>query len=383
MTAAFWLCLGLVVYCYFGYPLLVWLWARLKPRPVARAPIEPAVSVVISLYNEEDVIVRKLENLRQFDYPADKIEVLIGSDGSTDRTEEMVRSFADTRIRLFQYDRRGKTAVVNDLVSKAAHEIVLLTDARQTFDRDTLRKLVANFADPTVGCVSGELMFTGEDGATAKGVGAYWKYEKFIRAQESRVHSMLGATGAIYAIRKALFVPAPANIVLDDMYTPFKIIEQGFRAVFEEGARAYDRAAQSPKEEHRRKARTLFGNYQIFALFPRMFNPFVSPIALQLFSHKFLRVAAPFVLIALFILNFLLYQQLPYTWFMAAQAAFYAMAAAGGMLREKTAGGLQFVAKLCYIPYVFCLMNFSALIGFWRFVCSNQQATWQKAREQS
>ena len=140
-------------------------------------------------------------------------------------------------------------------------------------------------------------MFSDPDNPTAKGINLYWNYEKFLRFEESKIHSMLGATGAIYAIRRALYSPVPRQVVLDDMYIPLRIIQQGYRAVIDGAAKAYDEVASSPKEEHRRKARTLFGNYQIFGLFPGLFNPFQSPVAIQLFSHKFLRVIVPFLMI--------------------------------------------------------------------------------------
>jgi cellulose synthase/poly-beta-1,6-N-acetylglucosamine synthase-like glycosyltransferase len=241
---------------------------------------------------------------------------------------------------------------------------------------------VANFADPTVGCVSGELLFAKADGATAKGVNFYWEYEKFIRGHEARVHSMLGATGAIYAIRKDLYVPAPADVVLDDMFTPFKIIQKGYRAIFDSTAYAFDSAAHSATEEYRRKARTLYGNYQIFALFPGLFNPFKSPIAVQLFSHKFLRVMVPFFMLALLPLNFFMLSAGIYKTILVLQIIFYTCAIIGLLARNQKYGIFKKIAKLCYVPYVFCLLNFAALAGFYRFIASKQDIAWQKARKQ-
>jgi len=198
---------------------------------------------------------------------------------------------------------------------------------------------------------------------------------------------MLGATGAIYAIRRELFVNVPENVVLDDMFVPLRIIQKGYRAIFDSCARAYDKAADSPKEEHRRKTRTLFGNYQIFWIFRGMFNPFTSPVAIQLFSHKFLRVMIPFVMIALFFLNGILarrgvgpYAPPLYEIMFALQIAFYVLAVMGALARHQKYGILKIIAKICYIPYVFCLLNFSALIGFFRFASSTQDVIWEKAR---
>ena len=372
----------LILYCYAGYPVFIWIIARLFPRPVKKSPFLPDISILIAVYNEEDVIGNKIKNLLRLDYPPEKMEILIGSDGSTDRTNEIIKSAGSAKITLIENaTRRGKIATINELASKAKGAILVFTDARQEFARTALAELTANFADPSVGCVSGELIFAEEEGATAKGINLYWNYEKFIRGSESRVHSMLGATGAIYAIRKELFVPPPETTILDDMYIPFRIILRGYRAILDGSAKAYDRIASTPKEEYRRKTRTLYGNYQIFSLLPQMFIPFKSPIALQLFSHKFLRVAAPFILILLFVFNWLLVDINFYFNFLMLQSLFYASAAAGFFLKEKKGGPLGLLAKTCYIPYVFCLLNFSALAGFWRFLTARQEITWDKARE--
>ncbi len=381
MAFIFWFFLFLIIYCFFGYPALLWAVAQVSRRPVRKSAILPSVSIVLSVWNEEDVIEGKLKNLLALDYPADKMEIIIGSDGSDDRTNAIVKSLRDPRINFVERtDRRGKMATINELVAKARGEIIVFNDARQEIEKNAIHDLAANLADPAVGCVSGELVFHKREGGTAKGINLYWEYEKFMRDHEARIHSMLGATGAIYAIRKELFRPVPSNIVLDDMYIPFKIIEQGYRAVFEAKAHAYDQVADDPKEEYRRKARTLYGNFQIFKQFAHMFNPLTSPIAIQFFSHKFLRILVPFLMVAILIINFFLVGDHVFRWMMAAQALFYAMAGAGAFARNRREGMLHYLNKLCYIPYVFCLLNFSVFIGFWRFIRSQQESTWQKAR---
>ena len=383
MILAFWLLISLTLYCYFGYPLLLWLMARLRPNPVQKGSFEPKISVVLSVWNEEDVIKEKLQNLLSLDYPKEKTEILIGSDGSTDKTTRIIRGFNDPRIHLIERPRRqGKMATINELVQAARNETIVFCDARQTFAPNAIRELVANLADSHVGCVSGELIFKEkkEEGATAKGVSLYWNYEKFIRKHESRLHSMLGATGAIYAIRRELFVPIPARIVLDDMFVPLQIIRKGYRAVLDESAKAYDQAADSPREEHRRKTRTLFGNYQIFGLFPDLFNPLFSPVAIQLFSHKLLRVLIPLFLVLLFILNLLLTGEPLYQIIFYLQIVFYGMAVTGALSRYQKHGIFNLISKICYIPYVFCLLNFSALAGTLRFFGSKQEVMWKKAR---
>lgn len=392
MELFFWLFLLLIVYCYFGYPLLISLLARCFPRRSQKATYEPTVSVVLSVWNEEDVIKQKIENLLSLDYPSAKMEILIGSDGSTDRTNDLIKQFQDPCLKLIAgAQRRGKMLTLNALVKEARHDVLVFTDARQPFEADAIKVLVHNFVDSHIGCVSGELMFSKKSGATARGINLYWNYEKFIRRAESDVHSMLGATGAIYAIRKHLYHEVPGNIVLDDMYIPLKIIQRGYRAVFDASARAYDEVADSPQEEYRRKARTLFGNYQIFWAFRGMFNPFKSPIAIQLFSHKLLRVVVPFLMIAVFFINWVLTgcggaRPCAFTPFydgiFVLQIIFYIMAVIGALARHQKYGILKIVSKICSVPYVFCLLNFSALTGFMRFLGAKQEITWEKARNE-
>jgi len=383
MKILFWTLLSLIFYCYLGYPLLISLLSRFFPKPVHKSAIFPSVSIIIAVHNEEDVIKAKLDNLLSLDYPKDMIEILIGSDASTDRTHQIIQNYQDGRLRvLINPQRRGKMMTVNDLVALSRNEIIFFNDARQLLAKGALKNLVQNFADPSVGCASGELIFIKTEGGIAQGVNLYWEYEKFIRCHEARLHSMLGATGAIYAIRKSLYKPAPAEIVLDDMYIPLKIIAQGHRAIFDGTAHAFDKAAHSAAEEYRRKARTLYGNYQIFALFPGLFNPIKSPIAIQLFSHKFLRVMVPFLMALLLPLNFLMIDAGFYKLFFALQIIFYAAAFIGALSRGQKLYIFKPMSKLCYVPYVFCLLNFAALAGFYRFIGAKQGTAWQKARIQ-
>ncbi|WP_161788439.1 glycosyltransferase family 2 protein [Desulfonatronum thiodismutans] len=384
----------LIIYCYFAYPVLLWVFTRVYARPVIKSPLRAGVSVVIAAWNEQDVIERKLNNLFSLEYPSEDCEILIGSDGSTDQTNAMIERFAASPenmdsgqgrnpvIRFFPFqERRGKMAVLNELVGAARNDILVFTDARQVFEPDAVRQLVDNFSDPAVGCVSGELVFRTKDGATARGINLYWNYEKFMRRLESAIHSMLGATGAIYAIRRNLFTPLPASAVLDDMITPLRIIARGYRAVFDGTARAYDEVADNPREESRRKGRTLYGNYQIFWMMPQVFNPFTSPIALQMFSHKLLRVLAPLLLIAVFVSNILLAGAPFYAVLLILQGIFYALALLGALTRSQTSGWGKALSRIAYIPYVFCLLNFSALGGLAKFLSSGQSVLWDKARD--
>ncbi len=381
MKFLFWWFLLPVLYCYFIYPLLLFLWAGLFPRPVRKGAFDTSVSIIVALCNEEDVLERKINNLLSLEFPSQQLEILLGSDGSDDRTNEILRAVSDPRIKIFIFpQRRGKVAVLNDLVPEARGEVLVFTDARQDFAKEALSQLVRNFADPRVGCVSGELVLGKSSEPTGKGVNLYWEYEKFLRRCESGIHSMLGATGAIYAIRRHLYHPPSANVVLDDMYIPLKIVLEGHRAVFDGDARAYDSVAESPQVEHARKARTISGNYQIFFLLPGLFNPARSPVALQMFSHKLLRLVVPFLLIGLFGVSLRLMFEPFYGMMFFLQMLFYGLAIAGFLLRRPEFVRLRPLGKLCYVPYVFCLLNFSALAGFFRFVRSRQAVTWEKAR---
>ena len=256
----FWVSVGLLGYTYLGYPALIWLWATLQPPPPRRRGTEPTVTLVIVAHNEAARIAGRLENLLSLDYPGDRVEIVLGSDGSTDGTADRGRAFDHAGVTVVGFEtRRGKPAVLNDLVPKARGEIVIMADARQRFERGALRALTAAFEDPRVGAVSGELILTDIANATTvgKGVGFYWRYEKFIRANESRVDSTVGATGAIYAIRRELFAPIADDTMLDDVLIPLNVARRGYRVLFEPRARAYDRVSSTAREEFTRKVRTI------------------------------------------------------------------------------------------------------------------------------
>ena len=323
----FWFSLMILLYTYFGYPIYVFFKADETRYSVYKdTDYKPLVSVVFSAYNEDAYIEKKIENLLGSDYPADKLEILVGSDGSSDGTNKILSKIRDERVRTFIFpNRRGKVSVLNDLVPKAKGEILVLCDVRQMFDKDAIDTLVVDFADEKVGCVSGELVFKnrGEANRISSGIGTYWEYEKFIRDCESMIYSMVGATSVIYAIRKSLYSPPPKDTILDDMYIPLAITRLGYRCILDKGAKAYDDPANMPKQEYRRKVRTLTGNYQIFAMFKDRFNPFRSIVAMPLFSHKFLRIVAPFFIILMFLSNLALSKDSFYSLFMIGQIIFY------------------------------------------------------------
>ena len=371
----FWVSLIALVYTYIGYPLLITLLAHgKKNRTPAEVASYPTVSMIMSVYNEADVIRQKIENCLAIDYPESKVEILIGSDGSTDKTGEIVTSFNDKRLQFVPGDQRhGKPHTLNKLVALAKGDVLFFTDARQIMEKDALKKLVRHFQDTAIGCVSGELVYRKEGSITGRGVDVYWRYEKHLREMESAVYSMIGATGAIYASRRSLFQPIPEDIILDDVYTPLIVVNKGCRAIFDREAVAYDIVAETPRDEHRRKIRTLSGNYQIFFRMSYMLNPFKSRIAFQMISHKLLRVIAPFFMIFLFLANLMLLGRSGYMIAFFGQVMFYATAAFEAMFRKR-------IKKIFGIPYLFCLLNYSALVGLWNYIFNKADVKWDKVR---
>lgn len=373
----FWLSVLLLAYIYAGYPVLMRAWAGLRARRPSSGYGAPAVTVVVVAYNEAGCIEGKLENLLALDYPRERLEILLGSDGSTDDTAARVRAAGHAGVRLAAFEgRRGKPAVLNDLVRQARGEIVIFTDARQRFDAGAVRALVAAFADPHVGAVSGELILTaGSEGtAVGEGVGFYWRYEKFIRWNESLVDSTVGTTGAIYAIRRELFEPIPEDTILDDVLIPMRIVRRGYRVLFEPAACAYDRVASRAGQEFRRKVRTIAGNFQLFARDRWLLNPARNRLWLQTVSHKGLRLLSPVFHLAAFGSNLLLADWSFYRWALVGQGVFYAVALAGYSLRNARKK-IPFLS----VPYVLCLLSWATVIAFCRFARGRQAVTWETA----
>jgi len=372
----FWGTLVLLAYIYFGYPLVAALRARLRPRPSLRAPIEPFVSIVIVAHNEAAQIAARIENVLALDYPAVRRELVVASDGSTDTTVDCARRYehAGVTVRPFA-TRRGKASVLNVVVPDIRSDIVLFADARQRFDRGALRSLVENFADPSVGAVSGELVLTTGAGTAAAGQGTafYWRYEKFIRAAEARADSTVGATGAIYAIRRELFEPIPDDTILDDVLIPLRIVRQGFRVLFEPAARAYDCVSATAGQEFARKARTIAGTFQLFGRERWLFNPLKNRLWFETISHKALRLALPGLHAALLLATLALASQWLYQWALAIQLTFYAAALVGctGQRAPRR-------SRVFSVPCAICLLSWATVVGCARFLTDRQQATWER-----
>jgi cellulose synthase/poly-beta-1,6-N-acetylglucosamine synthase-like glycosyltransferase len=350
MEALFWLSAGFIVYTYAGYPALLAVWTRLRGRTAAgrdarRTSHEsrwPGVSVIIAARNEGARLPARIENILASDYPVDRIEIIVASDGSTDGTASALAPYGD-RVRLLPLPARGKAAALNAAVLHARNPILVFADARQRFAPETIRRLVAAFGNPQVGAVSGELFIDCEAGGTAAerstigdGVGAYWKYEKWLRRRESLVRSCVGVTGAVYAMRRWLWQPLPTAAILDDVLGPMRLVQRGYRVVFEPSARAFDQAASDAGVELRRKVRTLAGNFQMLRYEPRFLLPGWNPVWLQFVSHKLARLFVPYALLAMFVSSaWLLWTSTLYAVAFAGQAAFYGLAAYGALLDRR------------------------------------------------
>jgi poly-beta-1,6-N-acetyl-D-glucosamine synthase len=378
MEFLFWSAAALLVYAYAGYPLLVTLVAAGAPRRIAGTQdVTPSVTIVVTVYNEAARIESRLDNLLALDYPPEKVEIFVGSDGSDDGTVELARRYAARNVHVFAFAfRRGKPAMLNDLIPRASADIVVLADARQPYAPDALKQLVAGFGDPAVGAISGELVLGEPSPGTAVGggVGLYWRYEKHIRRAEARVDSTVGATGAIYALRRQLFEPIPPDTVLDDVLIPMQVVRTGHRVLFEGHARAFDRPSASGREEFTRKMRTITGLFQLFAAHPWLLSPLSNRLWLQTISHKALRLCGPVLLIAALASSAALADQLFYRMALLAQLAFYTAAAAGAAARIRGR-----VPRVLSLPFTFCLLNLATLAAIWRFAVAGQAVTWDRA----
>ena len=363
--------LGFLAYTYFGYPLLLALFARLWPwRPAPVEGWEPMVSVCVSAYNCEAYVDAKLRSLLALDYPANKLEILIYSDGSSDGTDAIVAIWAqkDPRVRpLRGATRTGKPTALNCMRDQSTGEVLLLTDMRQSVDPGALRAMLRLLAAPQVGCVTGNLVLEGGAGS-----GVYWRYDKWIRKQESRLGSVVGMTGALSILRRIDLGPLPADLILDDVWIPMKLRLRGARVLFAEDAIAHDEAF-SDEREFGRKVRTLAGNYQLFSRLPLLLLPFVNPSWFETISHKVARLLCPWFLVALLLTcataaagvssDGLERQML--AGLLIAQIAFYALAVLG-----KRAGRVGTLAR------TFVVLNAAATVGLWSYVVGKQKVTW-------
>jgi cellulose synthase/poly-beta-1,6-N-acetylglucosamine synthase-like glycosyltransferase len=388
VTILFWLALGLVAFSYIGYPLVLVLWDAVREafgilrfvggssdRRAPRGDEEtwPTITLAFSAFDEESCIREKIENCLALDYPADRLEILVGCDGCTDRTAEIARASGGARVRVHELTpRAGKATVLSRIVPSASGDVVVLTDANVMLERDALRALARRFRDPEVGAVVGRLRLVDPAGAEVE-EGIYWRYETFLKYHEGKHGVVLGANGGIYAIRRLLFSPLRPDTITDDFVIPLRIAVRGWKVPFAPDAVAREEAAGDARKEFGRRARIGAGNWQALARVPDLLDPRTGFLFFAFVSHKLLRWATPFLLAFALAANFHLAAS-PGAWLyrgiLAAQLAFYALALAGrlGARASRAAANAHY----------FVAMNAALAVGLWRFVRGTQRAAWQR-----
>jgi cellulose synthase/poly-beta-1,6-N-acetylglucosamine synthase-like glycosyltransferase len=373
----FWLAAFLLFYVYAAYPLLLALIGLFVRRPRPNTGYTPRISVLIAAYNEEEAIERKIQQTLALEYPADKIEVLVLSDCSTDRTDEIVKAFPDGRVRLIRMpERRGKTFAQNVGVKEATGEVIIFSDATAIYHPKALLYLACNYQDAFVGAASGRYQYfdPGEKSPTGLGSVAFWNYENMIKKMQSSIRTITGCCGCIYSVRKAAYTELPADII-SDLVQPLQAIRKGYRVVFEDRALAYEETTQSTSEEFSMRVRVVTRAMRGLLSVSNLLKPwkFAWP-AFQLWSHKIMRWMVPLFLIAIFAANLALINFRFYRFTLAVQLFFYAAALLNILLP------LHRQWKPLGIPLFFCTLNAAALVSMLEICRGRKYVTWQTVR---
>jgi biofilm PGA synthesis N-glycosyltransferase PgaC len=389
----FWLSVLFILYVYLGYPLVLTLLARLWPKQVEYPSHLPKVTLLIAAHNEQDVIASKLENTLALDYPGENLQILVAADGSDDRTVEIVKSFESRGVELsYQPERHGKMAAMNRAMSGVQNEIIVFSDANNLYAPETLRELMKPFSDDKVGAVSGaKHILIGED-ALSRTDGLYWRYESYIKEQETRLGSCAGVSGEILAIRSSLYQSPPDYVINDDFFLALGIWRKGYRLVYAPGARSFEHGSLTEEDEAVRRSRIVAGRYQVMFRSVQLL-PWRNPVLVwQILSHKFIRPWVPFAMMLAFVTNLLaflhfdgasnagiLYLSWPYNLlFFSLQVLFYLSAWLGDHFK-----GQGLIGKILYIPTFLVNSNFSALRGLISFLTGRQTTLWQRARRRN
>jgi cellulose synthase/poly-beta-1,6-N-acetylglucosamine synthase-like glycosyltransferase len=374
----FWTMGAAIFYAYVGYSLTILVLARFIDHPVRRAPIEPSLTYLITAYNEEKSIRAKLDQVLSLDYPNDKLEIIVASDGSTDGTDSIVRQFGARGVKLIRVEGRvGKTETQNRAVREARGEVIVFSDATTIYEPAALRNIVRNYADPEVGAVSGRYEYRNPTGAPI-GFGSilFWKYENLIKIMQTRIRTITGCCGCIYSVRRDLYQPLPADII-SDLVEPLKILARGYRIVFEPEAIAFEETTEKTFEEFSMRVRVVTRGMRGLWYMRRLFNPLhFAFVSFQLFSHKVLRWLIPIFLFALFVSNLWL---LGSSWFydatIALQLAFYGIAALGFLAERENV-----TSKLLTVPLYFVTVNAAAVVAMYRILRGYSAVTWETTR---
>ena len=374
----FWLSAAALLYTYAGYPILLALVSWLRPRKVRRGLFETSVTVIITAYNEERALAEKLENTLALDYPRNLLEIIVASDCSTDRTDEIARAFSSRGVRLHRQPRRlGKTATQNTAVELARGEIILFSDATSLYQPDAVRAMMPSFADPSVGCVAGRLIYVDpSDSHVGRGARSYWSYETFLKRHESNACSLIGASGCLYAVRRSAYVPL-YHEACSDFIIATKMVEQGLRAVYEPKAVCTEETNRHADRELKMRVRVIAQTFTDLWRHRAMLNPLRSGFyAVQLLSHKVMRYFAPFFLLAIFAASAMLAPgNLFFQIVFAAQVICYVCAVLASALDRV---GIR--SHLLAFPKYFVLANLASLIAMYKFIRGERYAHWEPIR---
>lgn len=385
--ALFWISVLGILYVHLGYPLLLAAAARFRPKRLLVSESElPELTVLIAAHDEEAVIADKLRNTLECDYPPERLQILVASEGSGDRTPEIVASFEDRGVeQSFRAERRGKVEAINHAMERARGEVVVFSDANNFYEAETLRRLVAPFIDPGVGATTGAKTVR-RDGTIGSSEGLYWKYESFIKRMETRLGSCIGAAGEVFAVRRSLIEPIPAEVINDDFYLAMRVVCRGHRVVYVPEARSWESASPGLAEERIRRARIVAGRFQVFGMASRMF-PWRRPVLLwQLLSHKLARPLIPWAMLTALVTNTMAWLSPPppgsgwlqlesplAAWLLAGQALFYFVALVGSRVVPR--GRLS---KLFVLPAFFTSSNAAAVSGLVGYLTGRQTAVWRR-----
>jgi len=376
----FWIASLLLLHTYFFYPVILFLLERARrwaesgrvDHPPLRERSLPEVTLVVAAYNEAGCIGEKIQNSLLIDYPADRFQILIGSDGSTDGTDELIKRSEGEQVRLWRGERAGKASVLNACIPIASGEIVVLSDANTMIDAKALKSLVRHFQDPEVGAVCGRLKLFNRARQDYE-ESLYWKYESWIKLHEGKHGAVMGANGGLYAIRRRLFTALPPSTIIDDFVIATRIMEQGFRVTYDSEAIAYEETTEDYQKEFKRRVRIAAGNFQSLALVPELLLPRAGFRAFAFWSHKLLRWCAPWLMAAAFLSNLFLLSEPLYRLIFTGQVMFYGLALGGKAKVFK--GQLRRIAS---VAYYFVTMNFALAVGLWKFVRGQQGAAWDR-----
>ena len=390
IKSLFWIFLGIIIYAYLGYTLLLWVIFLVKRWVCKRKIIPeitkdnlPEVTLFISAYNEKEIIREKIINTNQLNYPADKLKQLWVTDGSDDGSVEMLKEYNGSTV-LHEKERKGKSHAINRGIPFVKSPVVIFSDANTMLSEDCILKLVSHFHDERTGCVAGEkrLVYTDADGAVGSGEGIYWKYESIIKWLESEINGTISAAGELYAIRTSLFKPIPDDTLVDDFIISLNIARQGYKIKYEPNAYANETSSASMEEEMKRKVRIATGGIQTFLRFPEFLNIFkFGFFSFQYFSHKVLRwTLVPFSFLFIFILNLLLILNFSgfyslYVILFFIQCLFYLLVLLGAVLKNA-----RLKIKLLFLPYYLFFMNFSIITGYFRYLGGKHTVKWEKAK---